>query len=59
MQVSRWGNSQTIRLLAGCTVLYSEDRQDGLKMDEQLRVVNPFNATRITLSIRQWTHLLS
>ena len=58
MQVSRWGNSLTIRPLAGCTVLYNEDRQDGLKVDKQLRVVNPLNATRITLSIRQWTHLL-
>ena len=29
-------------LLAGCTVLYSEDMQDGLVVDKQLRVVNPF-----------------
>lgn len=29
-------------LLAGCTVLYSEDMQDGLVVDRQLRVANPF-----------------
>ena len=29
-------------LLAGCTVLYSEDMQDGLRVDKQLRVANPF-----------------
>ena len=34
-------------LLAGCTVLYSEDMQDGLVVDKQLRVVNPFNGRRI------------
>ena len=34
-------------LLAGCTVLYSEDMQNGLVLDRQLRVVNPFNGRRI------------
>ncbi len=29
-------------LLAGCTVLYSEDMQNGLVVDKQLRVANPF-----------------
>ena len=29
-------------LLAGCTVLYSEDMQDGLVVDKQLRIANPF-----------------
>ena len=29
-------------LLAGCTTLYSEDMQHGLRVDKQLRVVNPF-----------------
>ena len=29
-------------LLAGCTVLYSGDMQDGLVVDRQLRVANPF-----------------
>lgn len=29
-------------LLAGCDVLYSEDMQDGLVIDGQLRVRNPF-----------------
>ena len=29
-------------LLAGCTVLYSEDMQDGLVVDKRLRVANPF-----------------
>ena len=35
-------------LLAGCTVLYSEDMQNGLVVDKQLRVANPFKgaATR-------------
>ena len=32
----------TAALLAGCTVLYSEDMQDGLVVDKQLRVANPF-----------------
>ena len=33
-------------LLAGCTVLWSEDMQDGLLVDTQLRIANPFkNAT--------------
>lgn len=30
-------------LLAGCETLYSEDMQDGLLIDHQLRVSNPFN----------------
>jgi predicted nucleic acid-binding protein len=29
-------------LLAGCETLYSEDMQDGLLIDKQLRVRNPF-----------------
>jgi predicted nucleic acid-binding protein len=29
-------------LLAGCTVLWSEDMQDGLLVEGQLRIVNPF-----------------
>lgn len=29
-------------LLAGCEILYSEDMQDGLLIDYQLRVCNPF-----------------
>ena len=29
-------------LLAGCTVLYSEDMQHGLVVDKRLRVANPF-----------------
>ena len=32
-------------LLAGCTVLYSEDMQNGLVVDKQLRVANPFKNT--------------
>ena len=32
----------TAALLAGCTVLYSEDMQNGLVVDKQLRVANPF-----------------
>lgn len=31
-------------LLAECTVLYSEDMQDGLVVDKRLRVVNPFKS---------------
>ena len=34
-------------LLAGCTVLYSEDMQHGLVVDKQLRVVNPFKGTTV------------
>ncbi|MBI3188897.1 MAG: PIN domain-containing protein [Gammaproteobacteria bacterium] len=30
-------------LLAGCETLYTEDMQDGLLIDHQLRVCNPFN----------------
>lgn len=29
-------------LLAGCKILYSEDMQDGLWVDKQLRIANPF-----------------
>ena len=29
-------------LLAGCTTLWSEDMQDGLLVEDQLRIVNPF-----------------
>lgn len=31
-------------LRAGCSVLYSEDMQDGLKIGKQLTVLNPFAA---------------
>ena len=34
-------------LLAGCTVLYSEDMQDGLVVDKRLRVANPFKGVAI------------
>ena len=34
-------------LLAGCTVLYSEDMQHGLVVDKQLRVANPFKGGMI------------
>ena len=34
-------------LLAGCTILYSEDMQDGLLVDKQLRIANPFKGRRI------------
>ena len=34
-------------LIAGCTVLYSEDMQDGLLVDKQLRVANPFKGASI------------
>ena len=34
-------------LLAGCTVLYSEDMQDGLVVDKQLRIANPFKGAAI------------
>ena len=34
-------------LLAGCTVLYSEDMQHGLVVDKQMRVANPFKGRRI------------
>ena len=34
-------------LIAGCTVLCSEDMQDGLLVDTRLRVVNPFNGAKI------------
>jgi predicted nucleic acid-binding protein len=30
-------------LLAGCTTLWSEDMQDGLLVEGQLRIVNPFS----------------
>ena len=29
-------------LIAGCTVLWSEDMQDGLLVEDRLRIVNPF-----------------
>ena len=29
-------------LIAGCTTLWSEDMQDGLLVEGQLRIVNPF-----------------
>jgi predicted nucleic acid-binding protein len=29
-------------LLGGCETLYSEDMQDGLVIDQQLRILNPF-----------------
>jgi predicted nucleic acid-binding protein len=29
-------------LIAGCTTLYSEDMHDGLLVEDQLRLVNPF-----------------
>ena len=31
-------------LLADCTVLFSEDMRDGLVVDRQLRIVNPFDS---------------
>ena len=31
-------------LLAGCKTLYSEDMQDGLLIDHQLHICNPFQA---------------
>ena len=34
-------------LIAGCTVLFSEDMQDGLLVDKRSRVVNPFNGAKI------------
>lgn len=33
-------------LLAGCATLYSEDMQDGLRIDRKLTVRNPFVASR-------------
>jgi predicted nucleic acid-binding protein len=33
-------------LLAKCDVLYSEDMHDGLIIDAQLRVINPFTVTQ-------------
>jgi predicted nucleic acid-binding protein len=32
-------------LLGGCETLYSEDMQDGLLIDRQLRICNPFILT--------------
>lgn len=29
-------------LLNGCTILYSEDMQDGLIVEEKLKIINPF-----------------
>ena len=34
-------------LLAGCAVLYSEDMQNGLVVDKQLRVANPFKGATV------------
>ncbi len=34
-------------LLTECTVLYSEDMQDGLLVDKQLRIANPFRSTSV------------
>ena len=34
-------------LLAACTVLYSEDMQDGLLVDKQLRIANPFKSAAV------------
>jgi predicted nucleic acid-binding protein len=31
-------------LIADCTILYSEDMQDGLSIDRRLRIINPFRA---------------
>jgi predicted nucleic acid-binding protein len=33
-------------LIAGCNTLYSEDMQDGLLIDKQLHILNPFNGVR-------------
>lgn len=33
-------------LLAGCTILYTEDMQDGMLLEKQLRVSNPFRSPR-------------
>jgi predicted nucleic acid-binding protein len=35
-------------LLGGCETLYSEDMQDGLLIDNQLRICNPFTIHRST-----------
>lgn len=45
-------------LLAGCETLYSEDMQDGLVIDRQLRICNPFKLqapsnSRATKSLRK------
>jgi len=32
-------------LIAGCTTLWSEDMQDGLLIEGQLRIVNPFSGS--------------
>lgn len=29
-------------LIAGCTTLWTEDMQDGMRVEDQLRIVNPF-----------------
>ena len=34
-------------LLAECTVLHSEDMQDGLLVDKQLRIANPFESAAV------------
>jgi len=33
-------------LIAGCNTLYSEDMQDGLLIDKQLHILNPFKGVR-------------
>jgi len=33
-------------LIAGCNTLYSEDMQDGLLIDQQLHILNPFKGDR-------------
>jgi predicted nucleic acid-binding protein len=33
-------------LQAGCDTLWSEDMQHGMKLGKDLRIVNPFRATR-------------
>ncbi|MBM1674995.1 hypothetical protein JQV74_18730 [Sulfitobacter mediterraneus] len=30
-------------LIAGCTTLWCEDMHDGLLVEEQLRIINPFS----------------
>ncbi|MBD1206177.1 MAG: PIN domain-containing protein [Rhodobacteraceae bacterium] len=38
----RYGFSVYDALVAGCSTLWSEDMQDGLLVENQLRIVNPF-----------------
>ncbi|HEY1996760.1 PIN domain-containing protein [Paraburkholderia sp.] len=37
-------------LVSGCETLYSEDMQDGLLIDQQLRIRNPFAALALPVS---------